>query len=395
MRIAIVQHGDYAQACRLASSDQPETYAGQRDTIETYDRLLGPVPHLIVSLDGDSPPQRRGNGELVCVRPRKLPGIPARVGLHLAAWRIRRRIEQFDATHLLLRCSNLIGCDLLAWANRRRKPAAVITAMRFDPGSPACVRFCQLANDPNVALVANHHRVATRTMVACGLREDKPIVYDFARRENPDAVEPKRAPTGSEPTILFAGVVSEPKGALDLLRAADRLRAAGRKFRLVFLGDGPARAAILAHPGTGQGWIESPGRVGNEQVVGRMRDSDVIVVPSRPEFPEGMPQVLSEGLAARTPMVISDHPVFVGYFREGEGVRYFPAGDDAALADAIAKVLDDPAEYEQLSRASADAWRSFQVDTKLRDVLHRVGQIWGLDGAERSVEILSPNAPNS
>lgn len=380
-RIAIVQHGDYAQACRLAAQDKPETYAGQRDTIETYDRLFGAVPHLIVSLDGDGPPERRGLGELVCVRPRKMAGMPARVVLHIAASRIRRLVERFGATHLLLRCSNLIGCDLLAWANRRRIPAAVITAMRFDPDSSACVRFCELANDGNVALVANHHRVATQTMIACGLRPDKPIVYDFTRHEDPDQLEPKRAPAGGEPTILFAGVVSESKGALDLLRAAERLRHSGRKFRLIFLGDGPARAAILDHPGTQDGWIESPGRVGNEQVVSRMRASDIVVVPSRHEFPEGMPQVLSEGLAARTPMVISDHPVFVGYFREGQGVRYYPAGNDAALADAIAKVLDDPAEYERLSRASADAWRSFQVDTKLRDVLHRVAGLWGLEAA--------------
>lgn len=378
MRIAIVQHGDYAQACGLMAQGKPETYAGQRDTIETYDRLFGAVPHLIVSLDGNSRPKRRGLAELVCVRPRRLLGMPARVGLHVAAWRIRKRIERFGATHLLLRCSNLIGCDLLAWANRRKMPAAVITAMRFDPNSSACVRFCQLANDPNVVLVANHHRVATQTMIDCGLRQDKPIVYDFARRENPDGISPKRAPVGRETTILFAGVVSEPKGALDLLRAAQRLRDAGRKFRLVFLGDGPARAAILDHPGTGEGWIESPGRVGNEQVVSRMRECDILVVPSRPEFPEGMPQVLSEGLAARTPMVISDHPVFTGYFREGQGVRYYPAGNDEALAEAIVRLLDDPTEYEQLSRASADAWRSFQVDTKLRDVLQGVGSRWGL-----------------
>jgi glycosyltransferase involved in cell wall biosynthesis len=380
-RIAIVQHGDYAQACRLAAEGKPETYAGQRDTIETYDGLFGAVPHLIVSLDGDSSAEQRGLGEIACVRPRKVAGVPARVGLHIAAWRIRRRIERFEATQLLLRCSNLIGCDLLAWANRRRIPAAVITAMRFDPDSSACVRFCQLANDQNVGLVANHHRIATQTMVACGLRPDKPIVYDFTRHEDPDQIEPKRAPAGREPTILFAGVVSESKGALDLLRAAERLRRAGRKFRMAFLGDGPVHAAILNHPGTKEGWIESPGRVGNEQVVRRMRESDIIVVPSRHEFPEGMPQVLSEGLAARTPMVISDHPVFLGYFREGQGVRYYPAGNDAALADTIAKVLDDPSEYERLSRASADAWRSFQVETKLRDVLHQVGRMWGLETA--------------
>ena len=381
MRIAIVQHGDYAQAHRLMAEGKPETYAGQRDTIETYDQLFGRVPHLIVSLDGDSPPQRHGLGEYICVRPGKLPGLPRRVGLHLAAWRIRRQIQRLGATHLLLRCSNLVGCDLLAWANYRRVPAAVITAMRFDPKSSASRRFCRLANDENVALVANHQRVATESMYACGLRPGRAIAYDFARPEDPDRFEPKSAPAGREPKLLFAGVISEPKGALDLLKAGERLRRAGRKFRLVFLGDGPARSVILNHPGAAEGWIESPGRVGNEQVVSSMHDSDIVIVPSRPEFPEGMPQVLSEGLASRTPLIISDHSVFVGYFRDGHGVRYYSAGNDAALAQAIAGLLDDPAEYERLSRASADAWRSFQIQTKFSDVLYRVGRLWSLDAA--------------
>lgn len=364
---------------------EEETYGGQRDTIEIYDQLFGSVPHLIVSLDGNSPPLHSGVGEYVCLRRHRLPAVPARVELHVAAWQIRRLLERFGATHLLLRCSNLIGCDLLAWANRHGIPSAIITAMRFDADSPACVRFCRVANDPNVVLVANHHRIAAESMAACGLRRNV-TVYDFARDEDADEVEPKRAKVGQEPTLLFAGVISRAKGALDLLGAAERLRRNGRQFRLVFLGDGPARAAILDHPGTAEGWIHSPGRVANSQVVQWMRQSDLIVVPSRREFPEGMPQVLSEGLASRTPLLVSDHPVFVKHFRDGEGVRYFSAGNDVELAGAIAELVDDPAECERLSRVSADAWRSLQVQTKFRDVLRQVANLWGLETTQLAAQ---------
>ena len=382
-RIAVVQHGDYAQACRLISEQKPETYAGQRYTIESLDRFFGPIEHLIISLDGASGEVRQGSGRYVCRPPRRIRGLPVRVGMHWAARNILADLNRFDPTHLLLRCTNRIGCDVLAWANRRRIPTAVITAMRFDSQSSDCRRFCALANDDNVELVANHLRVATASMSACGLRQGKAVAYDFPARVHPENYAAKSAPAGRTVILLFAGVVSEPKGALDVLRAGERLRDAGRQIKLTFLGDGPARPQILSHAGISNGWIVSPGRVSNQDVTEQMRQADIVIVPSRPEFPEAMPLVIAEGLAVRTPLVLSDHPIFVEYFTDGQGVRFFPAGNWAALAEVIAALLDRPAEYEALSRASADAWNSFQVDTKFHHLLERITGLWNIADAAR------------
>jgi glycosyltransferase involved in cell wall biosynthesis len=293
--------------------------------------------------------------------------------------RILRQIRRFGPTHILLRCSDLVGCHVLRWANRRRIPVAVLTAMRFDPNMRDCVEFCRLANDDNVALVANHLPAATESMYAAGLKPGKAIAYDFPASVRPDDYPVKQAPAcGREITLLFVGVMSEPKGALDFLRAGERLRTAQRNVRLVFLGDGPSRAAVLSHPGVSAGWIVSPGRVGHGQVIEQMRKADIQVVASRPEFLEGMPFVIAEGLATRTPLVISDHPIFVKYFQDGQGVVFYPAGDDQALAEKIMRILDNPVEYQRLSEASAAAWRSFQVPTKFHDLLDRLRKMWGL-----------------
>jgi glycosyltransferase involved in cell wall biosynthesis len=175
---------------------------------------------------------------------------------------------------------------------------------------------------------------------------------------------------------MFAGVMSEVKGAGDVLVAWERLQGQGADVRLAMFGEGPVRERVLAHAGARQGRIEAPGRVSHDEVIRRMRTSDLIVVPSRHEFTEGLPMVIQEALALRTPLVLSDHPVFTGYLKEGQGARFFPAGDADALARVVNQTLTDPSGYAQLSEATAAAWRSLQIDTKFHHVLDSLAAKW-------------------
>ena len=77
-----------------------------------------------------------------------------------------------------------------------------------------------------------------------------------------------------------------------------------------------------------------------------MAAATLVCVPTRPEFPEGFPLTLTEALTAHTPILASDHPVFTRVLRDGEGLRYFAAGNAAALAQLMATVADDAAGYE-------------------------------------------------
>jgi glycosyltransferase involved in cell wall biosynthesis len=375
-RIGVVQHGDYAAARQLMDEGKSEIYTGQRYTIRTLDRFFGQAPHLVISREGATPPTRRGAGMYTCEQNRRLRGMPTRIGMYYAGWRMKKQLKAFGPTHLILRCSDLVGCELLKWAKRRGIPAAVITAMRFDPTSEVCRQFCRLASDDNVVLVANHLPAATNSMYDCGLKPGKGVAYDFPASVDPKDFAPKASPVGAEPKILFAGVMSAAKGVLDLLRAGERLRESGRKVRLVFLGDGPAREQVRSHVGAAEGWIHAPGRVGHDYVIEQMRASTVQVVPSRPEYTEGMPFVIAEGLAVRTPLVVSDHPIFVKYFREGQGVKFFPAGNDSALASRIGQLLGNAGEYERMSNATSDSWSSFQVATKFHHLIEQLAARW-------------------
>lgn len=89
-----------------------------------------------------------------------------------------------------------------------------------------------------------------------------------------------------------------------------------------------------------------------------MRESDIVVVPSRHDYPEGLPNTLCEGLASRTPVVISDHPAFASRLTDRRDCLIFAAGNAAALAGRIAELADDQALYAALSLNAPKAYAS-------------------------------------
>ena len=92
-----------------------------------------------------------------------------------------------------------------------------------------------------------------------------------------------------------------------------------------------------------------------------MRSSDIVVVPSRHEYAEGLPNVVYEALASRTPLVCSDHPAFAPRVPHRISAMHFAAGDADSLADAIAELLSTPDLYKALSERSASTLDSLYV----------------------------------
>jgi glycosyltransferase involved in cell wall biosynthesis len=111
------------------------------------------------------------------------------------------------------------------------------------------------------------------------------------------------------------------------------------------------------------------GVVPNKDIAAAMRTTDVVVIPSRHEYPEGLPLTIYEALAARTPIVASDHPMFRGTLVDNETAVIFPASDGSALASALTRLLHDPALYAKLSLKSESAWKSLQLPVTMGRLL--------------------------
>jgi glycosyltransferase involved in cell wall biosynthesis len=299
--------------------------------------------------------------------------------LKLHAKRIIRQLEAAGTTHLLLRCVDVIACELMSWANRRGIPTAAIIAARFDKNHPAARRFCELANDPNVLFVANHNRVATETCIECGLKPDKTIAWDLPPVTTPHDHPIRTRESGQPLQILTAGTVQEAKGIGDLFEACEFARARGVDVRLCVCGDGPLLKRMREHRGIAEGWLQCPGQVSHDQVLERMRTADVVAVPSRAQFAEGLPFVIQEALAMRVPLLLSDHPVFVRYFGNGAGVRFFGAKNPESCASVIANLRNSPEQYAEMSAQTLEVWQTLQCATKFHDLLERLRGYWRLD----------------
>jgi glycosyltransferase involved in cell wall biosynthesis len=102
-----------------------------------------------------------------------------------------------------------------------------------------------------------------------------------------------------------------------------------------------------------------------------MREADVVVIPSRHEYPEGLPLTIYEALAARTPIIASDHPMFLGPLTHEQSAVIFPGANADALASAIRRLADDATLYAKLSANSKQAWQALQLPVSFGDLLEK------------------------
>jgi glycosyltransferase involved in cell wall biosynthesis len=166
-------------------------------------------------------------------------------------------------------------------------------------------------------------------------------------RDEPDVPEPALA---SGPLAALPGILRPYKGADVLVRAWPAVRDLVPGASLVIAGRAMMDLAALGSVGPG---VEIVNRyLSDAELAALLRRANVVVLPYRRIDSSG---VLFAALAFGRALVLSD----VGSFRElhdehGVGVLV-PPGDSAALATAIAGVLEDGAGRRALEAASERA----------------------------------------
>jgi glycosyltransferase involved in cell wall biosynthesis len=117
--------------------------------------------------------------------------------------------------------------------------------------------------------------------------------------------------------------------------------------------------------------VRALGVVAAERVLLEMRDSDAVVVPSRHDYAEGLPNTVFEALASRTPLIASDHPAYVTRLRPGLDSLRFQAGHPEQLAQQVERLIHDPELYSRLSWESAAALSRMYVGIEWSDLIAR------------------------
>ncbi|SNT40736.1 Glycosyltransferase involved in cell wall bisynthesis [Streptosporangium subroseum] len=192
-----------------------------------------------------------------------------------------------------------------------------------------------------------------------------------------------RASYGIEPGEIVMGSVSSIvayEGFATMISAAALLRDQGAPVKVLLVGDGVERAALLEQvEELGLGDIAIlPGRVGPEEALQAQSAIDIFVCPREDLRVCRLVTPLKpvEAMALGKPVVLSDLPALselVG--TDGAGLLV-PAGDPEALAKAIAGLRDDPerrAVMGEAGRAEVASKRTWsRIAETYRDIYQSI-----------------------
>ena len=165
---------------------------------------------------------------------------------------------------------------------------------------------------------------------------------------------PDRGETGvartqeAAPFALFVGRLSDEKGLATLI-AADERGQLSLPVRIA--GDGPLREQVegaCRRPGS---QLIVLGRQSEEEVVGWMRQAQVLLVPSL--WYEGFPMVMVEALSLGLPVIASRLGGLPEIVEDGVCGLLYTAGNPEALEKTLRRFVNLPTEQKQAMRRAA------------------------------------------
>jgi glycosyltransferase involved in cell wall biosynthesis len=370
VRLLIIQFGNYAEAVHRFADGGGETYYGQRYTVEYVANLVraGNAVRLI-AIGEDAPLERLPSG---------VESVALRVfGARFRRPRIQeliRMAEEWKPTHLIL---NVPLAGILRWGRRRGVQTLPLFADSFHAGGlRRRFWYRQLAaalNDSAIRWVANHGPNAAADLVRIGVVPDKVLPFDWPSLASPCSLPPKRVPANpNKVRLTYVGQVTTSKGVGDLIDAVAIAKSNGRCYAATIVGKGDINNFRSEANRLGvEDRIEFTGGVSHERVLKIMSEGDAVVIPSRHEYPEGMPMTIYEGLASRAPVVVSDHPMFRNRIIHMKNGVVFPASNPQSLYETIHALIENSVLYERLSSNADEFCNNFLGPLKWDQLITR------------------------
>jgi glycosyltransferase involved in cell wall biosynthesis len=368
MRLLFVQYaGDYREAVQRFAAGGGETYYAQKYSVDAVAEIGKKLEEVAVLCCMTKEPYNE-------VLQNGVRAIGAGFDKEIHVKQLIKLIEEQNPTHLIVRTAIR---EIFRWAiHSKVRTMAVFAESVSQRGLRSKLRnylLTNLLNNEQVEWVGAYGINSSVLFQKIGVKSDKIIPWDFIVTITPDSFSPKTIQLNGNPLKLFyIGSMIEAKGVGDILEAVAKLRAknlpvslklAGRDEKEFFLNK--TRQLQI------EDCVEFLGLVPNNTVVPLMREADVVLVPSRHGYPEGFPLAITHALCARTPIIASDHPMFLDNLKDGISALIFPAGNSTALSDCIEKLLLAPELYQSLSEASKETWQRLQIPVKWAEMIER------------------------
>ena len=365
-RIVFIQHGDFAEATDRFHRGLDETYFQQKYSVDAVADLVKDGNAVSVICVTAGPYDRMLSNGVRGI------GVPL-AGKHHDSAELTSILSALSPTHLVLRVPIR---PLIKWAIERGIEVLPILADSFQIGMHHWLRNRRLArilNDERIRWVANHNLNASRSLRQIGVHAEKIIPWDWPARQRPESVEPKSAASSPDcPSLMFVGVHKNVKGIGDVINVVAELRRRDCAARLTSVGTGDIAffSQMAKDLGVG-GDVEFTGRVGHAQLLTMMRDHDVVIVPSRHDYSEGLPFTIYDALSTRTPLIVSDHPMFRGKVEHEKSGLVFPATDITALANCVIRMVQDDELYRRCSNNAVEAFSRLECPAKWHNIVQR------------------------
>jgi glycosyltransferase involved in cell wall biosynthesis len=180
------------------------------------------------------------------------------------------------------------------------------------------------------------------------------------------------------PRFVCVGRLNAEKAQLVLISAAHRLAETGEHCEIVLAGDGPMRKNIedaIKQAGL-QPTISITGWISGERVRSEIEAARALVLPS---FSENMPVVIMEAMALNRPVISTYVGGIPELVQSGRSGWLVPAGDDAALAQAMHEALVMPVGQLEAMGTAGHRHISYEHDAlkeakKLKSLIERSGR---------------------
>ena len=241
----------------------------------------------------------------------------------------------------------------------------------------------------SAALVRASMARAARLVVPSGFLVEVFAAHRMAAQVVPNIVDrvlfrpAEVADAADDERILVARNLEPIYDIATALRAFARLRRERPRVRLIVAGSGPERAALeaLAAELRIADGVEFTGRIGREEMAARLRGCRVALNPSRID---NMPNSVLEALACGVPVVSTRVGGVAHIVEDGRSALLVPAGDDAAMAAALQRVLGDTTlayRLREAGLAAAEAYTWAAVAPRWRAVYESV--VWPRRGVSQ------------
>jgi glycosyltransferase involved in cell wall biosynthesis len=158
--------------------------------------------------------------------------------------------------------------------------------------------------------------------------------------------------------VLYCGQFIQRKGLRYLLEAYASIKMRHQDVALVMIGYGPERVLLLEQvERSGLSDVHVVDHVELTEMPKMYAMADVFVLPS---LEETWGLVVNEAMACGLPVIVTDRAgASIDLVRQGENGYVIPAGDSAAIAECVTRLIEDPALAARMSDCSSERIQQF------------------------------------